>query len=194
MKTIKINTTKTFKIISLSLFILIASLLITSCESQEPKKDIVTIDNLYTIELPDILSKATNLNDDATLQYQNLLQELYIIEIHESIDEFEKVMKDSELDKTYSVDLDGYTKLLLDNFYTSVKPIKDSGIQSSTINSMDAKIIEMEAKSGDLEIYYHIAFVKGKKNYYQLMTWTLLNKKEDHKQAMKAMIESFKEI
>jgi hypothetical protein len=45
-----------------------------------------------------------------------------------------------------------------------------------------------------LDAYYSIAFIKGEKNYYQIMTWTLEKHEGQYKEKMDKILRSLKEL
>jgi len=45
-----------------------------------------------------------------------------------------------------------------------------------------------------LDVYYKFAAIEGKNDYYQVLTWTLKEKRDQHQQQMEVMINSFKEV
>ncbi len=154
----------------------------------------VTVKNLYSLVIPPSLREATNLNEEASMQYQNPVKELYIITIDEPVSGFDKAIDDAELAETYSKDLVGYSNFVIDNLMSAGVPKKNAVTIDQKINGLDAKICEIESNVGGYDIFYKIALIKGKENYYQVMTWTLLTRKEEHKAEMEAMLWSFKEI
>lgn len=182
----------------LILIILVVFLASCGANNESKSKDAetgkVTIKNLYSLVIPPSLREATNLNEEASLQYQNPVKELYIITIDEPVSGYEKAIDDNNLGETYGKDLKGYSSFVIDNLVASCKPIKSPTTTDVKINGMDAKVTEIEANLGGYDIYYLVANVKGKENFYQVMTWTLLTKKDENKAEMQAMIDSFKEI
>lgn len=160
-----------------------------SCQNSNTFETINVKD--YSVDIPTNLSKTENLNKEASLQYQNLLKELYIIVIDESKKQVEKAIKDNGLDQMYSNDFKGYVELMSTNFNNLIG-VKNKTQKDTLINSLETKIVKFEAKLEEYDIFYEIAYVNGIENYYQIMTWTLLSKKEDHEEAMDKMIYSFK--
>ena len=105
---------------------LIVVLFLCSCDqfSNEPK--VIPINNQYTLTVPSYMSKNESLHDEASLQYANLFKEFYVIVIDEPKTEFSSALIDNLLTDSYNDDLDGYTKLLLDNFGLSVEDFSAS--------------------------------------------------------------------
>ncbi|RXR35365.1 hypothetical protein EQG68_00280 [Flavobacterium piscinae] len=180
------------KKIHLISFILI-SFLFLSCANEEVQS--IKVKGQYEIELPKILSKADNLHEDASLQYQNIFSEFYTIVIDEPIADFNDMVKfDFLLKENYSPDLNGYAYLLKDNLSAAIKKGKISPLESTKINGMEAKLMTVSGTVDGLDIYYQLGFFKGKEHYYQIVNWTEQKRKEDHIEAMEKIISSFKEL
>jgi len=180
---------KTFRI---SCFFL-TSFLVLSCVKEETQS--IKIKDQYKIELPKTLSKADNLHEDASLQYQNLFSEFYTIVIDEPISDFnDLVTQDEYLAESYKPNLTGYSNLLKDNLSASIKNGKFSNFEDTKINGMDAKLMNVSGTVDGIDVYYQFGFIKGLEKYYQIVNWTELKRKEDHSVAREKIISSFKEL
>lgn len=168
-------------------------LFLNSCKTEEEVQEVV-IENRYKLDVPKSLKKATNLHADASLQYQDVANELYIIVIDEKIKDINDAITTYGLSSTYSQDLDGYTKLLQDDSQSRIKILSKSAIKKENINGNEARTMEMNAEIEKMDIYYNLAYIKGKKTYYQVMIWTANEKKATMKEKMQKMIHSFKEM
>ena len=169
--------------------LLLAFISLFSCDSKTEFKSIKVND--YSISLPDFLSEGKDLNDDASLQYQNLFKEFYIVVIDESKESFKDAIEINELEDIYESNFDGYTKLLIGNLEAAVT-FKNKKEIETKINGLPAKILEFEGNVDGIDIYYQVAYIDGITNYYQIMTWTLADKKETYKETMDEMFQSFK--
>ena len=175
--------------IALISFILLA----VSCNLSKDTKEVKS-NNKYSLEIPSSLVENKSLNKAASLSYNNLLEELYIIVLDESKEEMNQVMLVNGLNETYGNGLIGYAELLSQNLMKSVKNGKISKLNKTKINSLNAYTTEIEGNINGIKIYYLFAFIEGKDSYYQIMSWTLLNKKQENREKIKNMIFSFKEL
>ncbi|MFC4740303.1 hypothetical protein ACFO3U_09895 [Flavobacterium ponti] len=175
-------------------FLIFALFLILSSCQDDSKLETITVNNKYTLDVFSNMSKTKELNDEASLQYQNIFKELYVIVIDESAEQFENVIIDNGLQELYQPDLDGYTSLIVDGFESEEGVGDISEAKDTIINGLEAKVFDLEGKVEEYDVYYKLAFLKSQKSYYQIMTWTLLDKKEDFEEKMDKMIYSFKEI
>ncbi|WP_306349695.1 hypothetical protein [Flavobacterium sp. '19STA2R22 D10 B1'] len=173
--------------------LLITLFVLTSCEDSN-KTQLVKIKNQYAMEIPASLSVTTDLNDEASLQYQNVFKEFYIITIDEPKVELKKALAENELSSEYSADLKGYTNLLLTNVKASIKLKSMSEIEETTINGLKAQIVSIEGNLDNLDIYWKFAFIEGKTNYYQIMAWTTMDHKMNYEKQIDKALHSFKEL
>ena len=164
-----------------------------SCQD-DSKIETITIKNQYSLDIYSNMSKTDELNDEASLQYQNIFKELYVVVIDESAEVFNTIIVDNDLVDQYKPDLNGYSKLIIDGFESETNLKKISKEKDTLINGLEAKVVDFEGKVDEYKVYYHLAFVKSQKSYYQIMTWTLLDNKEEYKNKLDNMTYSFKEI
>ena len=169
--------------------LLLLAVFIISCESSDEWKTIEV--NNYSVELPTYLSESKQLNDDASLQYQNIFKEVYIIVIDENKKEMETSLIDNGLSEIYSNDFEGYTKLLSTNLATNVE-MKNKTEKDTLINSLQAKILKFDGKVEDIDVFYEVVYINGIYDYYQVFSWTLLENKSKYKETIDKMVHSFK--
>jgi hypothetical protein len=166
-------------------------LLFISCQEKEEFKTI-TIAEKYSMELPSSLTKSENLNDNASLQYQNTFKELYAIAIDETKEAVDPVLASDTT--TATTNLDKYTQLLKSNFEKTLTNFKCTKIEKSQINGLDAQTYSINGTIDNVDVYYEVAFIEGRENYYQILVWTKLDQKEEYSKKMKDMVASFKEL
>lgn len=173
--------------------ILIMILFFVSCQPTETEK-IIKIDNKYSLMVPSFLTKVSNLNEDASLQYQHAWKEFYVIVIDESISDVQTALEENYLTSKYSNDINGYSSLLLNSFEQAISVSSKSHILDTLVNNMPAKLLTIKGRVEGIDAYYSLAFIKGQNKYYQIMGWTLANKEYQYRDKMEKMIYSFKEL
>jgi bifunctional DNA-binding transcriptional regulator/antitoxin component of YhaV-PrlF toxin-antitoxin module len=171
--------------------IAIVALLVSlvSCDSKETET--VKVSGRYAIDVPAYLSKVTNLNDGASLQYQNERKELYIIVMEEPKKVYADIVAADP--ESYPPGLKGYAELLLEDTRGKVKAETTPVLTQHKIGNRDGYTTDFSGEIDGLQIYWKIAYVEGRNTYYQIMAWTSTDKKEEHLEAIDAMINSFKE-
>lgn len=170
-------------------FLLAIATCFVSCQETDTYETI-KVKN-YSLDIPSHLSEVNNLNENASLQYQNAFKELYIIVIDETKTDVRYAMAMNGFGNIYSNDFDGYVKLMSENFNKAI-PTTNRSQKDTIINSFNAKIINFNGKVQGYDVFYKMAYVDGVDNYYQIMSWTLLSKKLDHEKAMDKMLHSFR--
>ncbi|MBK9191172.1 MAG: hypothetical protein IPM77_06460 [Crocinitomicaceae bacterium] len=167
-------------------------------EASGPETEWQTIadDPAFTIDLPSRMKFEPSLNPDANLQYAFAeetdlgTKEHYVIvlvQYKDSIPDYDDESSEfsiEEFGNRASSDLGNS----LDEYeiFTAEPEVEE-------VNGLSCIRYEMSGGMGDVKIYYQIAVYKGDKAFYQLVTWTLENQKEEFKGDMDRMISSFKE-
>lgn len=155
----------------------------------------VTYKSLFEIEFPESMSESTTLNDVAVVQQMDGGKELYTIVVQESIAEMHAAIKDNGLEEKYPLNINGYFGILETDLATKLMNQRNVKKSNKTINGMPSVVLNVNGDIGGVAIHYTIAYVQGKENYYQVMTWTLEGAKEKENQpAMDKIIASFKEL
>ena len=76
----------------------------------------------------------------------------------------------------------------LDNYEVITKDAK-----VEQVNGMDCVKNEMKGSLGAVSVFYKLGVFEGEKAFYQVLTWTIENQKEQFGPHMDKIINSFKE-
>lgn len=164
----------------------LCSILLVSCKHDTVFTE-VKVNNRYSVDIPDYLQACTDLHKDASLQYQNTEKDIYAI----VIDEKKITMQDYNLD----YDIDTYYKNIASQpFAESIKDGKISIPGRQEINGNKALVAEITGKIDQNEVYYRLAVIESKYEFYQVLVWTRAENKETYQGDMIHLIESFKEL
>ncbi|MBA4744275.1 MAG: hypothetical protein H2058_03365 [Muricauda sp.] len=156
----------------------------------------VAINNEYQINIPRFMKGSTGLNEEASLQYQSLLQEAYLLVIDEPKSRFEEVYRDlGQYDEQLST-IQNYRDARLKILSRTTEINSRSKPRPFKINGLSAEFIEIDANVNGVsdEISYFLTFVEGNDRVYMIMAWTLKDKKMEHKKTFKTIAESFELI
>jgi hypothetical protein len=166
----------------------------TSSDKKETTEWKVVNSRNFSVKVPSYLKKATELHEDAVVQYQNIIKEFYFIVIEESADAFHESIVDAELQADYPADIDGYARFVTERFTENVDEVyKKTDLLPITISGKNGRYFEANAKMGNVDIHYHYGFIQGDTTYYQVLSWTLMNKESKYNATMLNMLQSFKE-
>lgn len=178
------------KNITLLLFI---TLFASACDLNQKEKT-VAVKNKFSLSVPASFSKQQGLHEDASLQYGNLLNEFYVIVIDEPKAEFHRALEENGLSASYSSNINGYADVLVARYDETFENLNRSDIMDTLINAMPAKMLTLSGRIENMNLFYTVAFVEGKDNYYQILTWTLANRKSRYSDVMKRLVCSLKEL
>lgn len=169
------------------------SLILSSCNpfSESPATKRVTIENNFWMDVPLALRESHELHDEAKLQMQNGLQELYLCVFTDDVVQIDSFFAADERLEDYADGLDGYTRLCRDDMTDAIEKYDITEITEASIGNYDARFFEMEADVDGLPIYYNYHVVEAGGRYYQILSWTLLERKSRHKEKMNNMAKSF---
>ena len=144
------------------------------------------IGHVYYMEIPDYMTVTKDLNDVASLQYQNTLKEAYVIVIEDCKDTLETLgMKFTGPQDFYDHFIGDFSKGIGEKEQTETKNIK--------INGNDAVQAELSGKFKDLPIWYLITVVESPHYFYKIITWTIGENKDKLKTDYIKMVNSFHE-
>lgn len=172
----------------------ITILLFSSCNSVSGTKS-EKVGGRASIMVPISMSVTNKLNEDAVFQMQNIFQELYIIVIEEDRQEFKNIINSnsSRVEENHSFDFKVYSDVIISSLEEDLDLKEKIEPRLDSINGLPASISEFVGVVNGLDIFYKHACVEGKDKYYQVLTWTLVSRKDKHLESMNAMINSFKE-
>lgn len=170
-------------------------ILLASCDAMVKKVEVVT-DNKFKLQLPDYLADVKgDLNDEAQLQYMNGLREVYFVALYEPKSEFDNYIEIGVFEGDDSDSpLDIYADLLNEMTEESSENYKLKQRIDTVINGNSAIVCHQTKKVDGIDTYFVTAFVQGVSDYYQIYSWTLLERKDRYKSQLEEMIFSFQEI
>ncbi len=177
---------KKHQMYSRSILLLIVALAFASCKRETVLME-VKVNNRYSLSIPDYLQACADLHKDASMQYQNVEKDIYVM----VIDEKKKTMQDYNLD----YDIDTYfNNIVSQGFAENIKDGKVSIPGRQTISGNKALIAEVTGKIEENEVYYKLALIETPYSFYQILAWTSAKNKEKVEGDIVKMIESFKEL
>jgi hypothetical protein len=193
------------KIISLILLVVVGQLF-QSCDlinNSKPENislgtdfNPVVINNEYEIRIPDYMKSTTELNDEASLQYQNMFKEAYIVILDElKADVISTFQSTGQYSDSLSP-VQNYSKVQSGFLDQTMTILKKTEAQSIMINGLNAEVLEIDGEVEGIPepITYFLTFVEGKEKIYMIMEWTLQSRKEKYRSTFNKSIKSFREI
>lgn len=146
----------------------------------------------YSLMLPNYLSPTQNLHDEASLQYQNTVKEVYAIVIDEPKATLDSFLVANEMTETYPTNFDGYANMIKDQFVERVEVLEEFDLKPiKTDDGLDIKYFEADTKLDGVNIHYIFGLAAHQEKYYQIVTWTLTDRKDKYGPDMLAIVKSF---
>jgi len=165
------------------IYFIISIFIFLSCQYSN-ETNTVEIKNKYSIDLPAFLNSTRDLHPYASLQYQNRMQEFYVIVIDDIIDD----------NYSENISIDEFSKGLFDDFISQIRLINKSEIIKDKINGKEVRKIEINGNIDGNNAFILILLIEGDDDYYNIMTWTLKNNKQKYKSTMYEIVNSFNEL
>ncbi|MEX1000784.1 MAG: PsbP-related protein [Crocinitomicaceae bacterium] len=162
--------------------------------SLEDDFNVVKVASMYELSVPNYMEQAVDLNEEASLQYQNLTKETYVIVIDEPKGEFEEIFRSlGEWNEELSL-IENYRDLQVGYFTESTDMQNKSEPTSLKIDGLPTEMVALEGRPDGMQydIYYQLGFIEGKENIYMITAWTLLDRKEKYKKTFEMIVKSFK--
>jgi hypothetical protein len=188
----------TISICSLSFVLSSCVLNLFKDEKKAAKADLETIsvDGNYSMGIPKFMTKTDGLNDEASLQFQNIFKETYVIVIDENKQEFIDAYKDLDTYDSTTAVIANYADTQVQLTTSSMNVLSKSELKFFPINGNKAANIEIDAEIEGVAapITYFLTFVEGDENLYFIMAWTLQKYKDDYRETYGEIAKSFKTL
>lgn len=142
--------------------------------------------NCYTLDLPNYMVKTYELNQTATLQYQNSKKEAYLIVI------------DDDKERLHSIGMKfvssaDYLSDDLGKDHKGATEIKVGKIVEFVENGLNHAQAEVEWKDEDGDFFELVTVVESKDRFYEITCWTILENKDKLLEDFKKISKSLKE-
>lgn len=175
-KFLKTNQSFTMKTKFLAFAICLFTL--ASCNQKVTPPQTVTVDDLYTLEVPGTLAPMEDLYPEADLQYGNTFKQVFLVTAHEA------------KDKTAS--FEEFTAKALANYNKrpNYEIIKQEDVR---INSIAGKMYELKMSQGNDIMFMIQVILDGKKANYQFIGWTPANNQTVETEKFINTLSTFKE-
>lgn len=169
------------RILSLSILILISTSILAQSKLNSQKGG-----NCYSLGIPAYMTRTYDLNDVATLQYQNTSKEAYVIVIEDSKDELASLgMK--------FIDAADFLANFTDDYLIAANDRSISKITNFKENKNDHAQLELTWESDGNNFYMLITVAETETHFYKLLCWTIAENVDVLKQDYLAVARSLKD-
>lgn len=146
-------------------------------------KAITSADGDFQLNVPQNWKEETELNDVASIQSSNRLQEMYVIVIDESKEDIDE-----------SMTLEEYSKLTRNALMKAADSAVIEGPRELTVNKTPFLQYEIQGTVEKIKISYLHTVVETPKHFHQVLAWTLKSKWEKNQAMLKKVVESFRGV
>ena len=155
-----------------------------SCSTSEPQ--LISVSDIYQIEVPGDMS-ATDMSEDASLQYANLFKEKYLMIIHEDKYEFMEAFKIVKKEV-----FEEFTNIIVQRYEENYNRV--ANVSDISFNGLIGKKIEIDGKIEGLHIVWHAVLIEGEDYLYQICFWTLKSRENKHMEQLFHSAKTFNEL
>lgn len=144
--------------------------------------------HIIKITVPEYMTKTIGLNDDACIQFQNLVKDVYTIVIEDNKEELTMAeLSYADVKEFYEDFAEGFLK---DEKDRKMGKPKYSKIKDINYVVSEASYFDTES---NIPIYYVIGVVETKTAYYKVLSWTTEDKKAQYKADFEKIIFTLKD-
>ncbi|GAB4408291.1 MAG: hypothetical protein OHK0039_11270 [Bacteroidia bacterium] len=146
----------------------------------------ITVDDRYTLQVPDYLKETKALSDEMPLQYENRYQELYLIGQYQS--------RSDLVQRGSASTLEGLFDFHLKNLQYDLEEIEVLPADTLRIGGLPAIRGGLKGHLGKDHIAYRLVVIEGETYVYQLLLWTLADRSKQIPEVMDSIALSFREL
>ena len=151
-------------------------------ESLGKPKVLTSPDGKFQLTIPAGWREDPSLREKAGIKASNRLQELYVIVISESKEDFADDMT-----------LERFTTITSNHMISKIGSPEASPPLRTTINTNPALQYELQGVINDVKIAYLITTVETPRNFHQIITWTLRSRIDQNQSTLQKVTSSFRE-
>lgn len=141
----------------------------------------VVVNNRYSVDVPDYMTKTTNLNS-ADFQYYNEPLRSFI-----TIEKKSKILLNGRSVKAFY-------EYLINEYKLSLKDCIVNEEKEYEINGMKTYRAKFQGFFIDKTLYYNTLVIDGNNDVYMFTIWTSIENNKKHNDDIELLINSFKEI
>ncbi len=159
---------------------LLLFLFFISCKDKnlEPVSNfnIVTVDSLYTLEVPKDMEIMNSLYNQASLQYGSRIKDAYTVVINEDKKDFIVYFRQIGVYNEELSVIKNYAAAQVNYFREEMKATKIEQYDLTEINNYNAHQFRIEHRVNHYKMAYLIAYIETETDLFMIMNWTPLDK------------------
>lgn len=146
------------------------------------------VGHIFSVSLPDYMSKTTGLNTSASIQFKNTIKDVYGFVIEDIKEELQLVeINYSSLNEFYEDFIKDFAK---DEEKRNVSEPQSKKSGGTNFMECDVSYYDKESK---IEIYYFVGLAETPSAYYKILCWSTLENKDKFKTDFQKTLYSLKD-
>jgi hypothetical protein len=138
-------------------------------------------DGKFQLTVPAGWRVNASLNDKADIKAANTSEEQYVIVITEPKSDF-----------TAEMTLDEFTNVTRESIISNLGTPEATEPRAVTVSGNDARAYDVEGAIKNVKLAYRVTTVETSEHYHQVITWTLLSRKDKNLPILQKVIDSFR--
>jgi hypothetical protein len=138
-------------------------------------------DGKFQLTVPAGCRENAKLNARAEIRASNLIDEVYVI-----------VLTDAKTDFTDEMSLEEFTSMTRETRRSNLKEGEVTNPVPVMINGNPGRAYEVEGVVGRVKLFYRIVTVETPDHYHQIISWTLLSRKNENGATLQKITDSFR--
>lgn len=154
----------------------------------------ISVDSLYSLDVPKYMKEMGSLHPEASLQYANIYKETYTVVLHENKEDFIEIFKELEAYDSRLSTIENYVIVQKKMFNESLEGLKIQDYGLININSYPARQVKMLGVVDGIKAQYIVAFIEGTENIFMLMNWTVKDRMQRYENTFEYINNTFQLI
>ena len=167
-------------------FFLIISIILISTTGFAQNFEIKSGGHSYTVDIPEYMTKAFDLNDVATMEYKNIVKETYMIVIEDDKEEL------TSLGMSFTGASD-FLQYFAADYYAGADNREMSNVVEFKSNGHGHAQVELTWSDPEVDYYMLITAVETETHYYKILCWTLFEFQDQYREDFKRIAKSLKD-
>ncbi len=138
----------------------------------------------FEIEAPGYLQPTHDLHDEAPLQLQNKVREVYLLGRYDK--------KSTIFSKDDEIDLEAYYDITVDNLIYPLTQEDYSDPVATTLHGMPSLSGTVTGMLNDVPVAYSLVVIESDQNFYQLLGWSRKEDADTYSPDFDRLMQSFK--
>lgn len=133
-----------------------------------------SVESVYALKVPNYMSPTDDLSEEASLQYQNIIRDVYLMVIDENTAEFEDIFIELDMLDSNLTTLQNYADLQKMSIAETMNVTHESEMRPLNINGYEAVMVQVEGGVPEVntDVTYLLTVLQGKTNLYSILYWT----------------------